>query len=669
MRLKTPLAALFLMGSLSIFAQKPVVVLITLDTFRADKLAAFGGDPSLAPALNALAARGRVQTDCFTPAPLTLPAHASIMTGSFPDHTGLRDNGIGRLSPNVATLAELFSAAGYRTQAVVASSVLASRYGLARGFDYYDDSVGPSHFRPGGQVTDRALEAVEAKDQRPLFLWVHYFDVHEPYVSPPAFSGRGQSAYDHAVAYLDSEVARLLAALPKGAIVAVASDHGEALGEHGEETHGVLLYQPTVHALMLFAGPNVSAAKDQRPCSLCDLAPTLAALAGLDPLKKCDGSDLLSAKELPARSFPLETMLPFDVYRWLPLFGITDGRYKWVRGAADHLYDLSADPGETHDLAKSAPPEAERLRAALPNIENAKAPDSVDSSLRGLGYAPVPGGEFSAKNLPDPETKLHVLSMLRHAQKLRTAGDFAQAAQLYGEAVAKDQGDPSARFDLGETERRLGQFDLALKTLDEAIKLAPRMEEAWSAKGLTLVSLEKAGEAAQCFRKALEIDSQSIEAANSLSAYLLDENLPLEAIPLLERAVASGTANSRTYLLRGRVRLVQGKDDEAKKDFMSAMLFTIDPPATLYDEANIYMILKKIPEGVALYQEGMNRYPNYAPNYLTLASYLVQADAPEKALPLYKRALQCDLDAKTRKQVEEIVQEIPPAESQEGSGR
>ncbi len=669
MRLKSLSAAVLLLGTISIFAQRPDVVLVTLDTFRADRLAAFGGDPTLAPALNALAAKGRVQTDCFTLAPLTLPAHASMMTGCFPNRTGLRDNGIGRLSSGTATLAELFSAAGYRTQAVVASSVLASRYGLARGFDYYDDSIGPSHFRSGAQVTDRALEAVGAKDQRPLFLWVHYFDAHEPYAFPPAFSGRGRNEYDHAVAYLDSEVARLLSALPKGTIVAVASDHGEALGEHGEETHGVLLYQPTVHALLMFSGPNVPAGMDSNPCTLCDLAPTLTAIAGLRPFKKCDGSDLLSAKELPPRRFPLETMLPFDIYRWLPLFGVTDGRYKWVRGAADHLYDLSADPGETKDLAKNAPPAAEALRAALPGIESANAPDSVDSSLRGLGYAPVPGGKFSVKNLPDPETRLEVLSMLRRAQKLRTAGDFEQAAQLYGQAVANDQSDPSARFDLGETQRRLGQFGLALKTLDEAINLAPKMEEAWSSKGLALVPLGKADEAAQCFRKALEIDPQSIEAVNSLSAYLLDKNLPLEAIPLLERAVASGTANSRTYILRGRVRLVQGKDEEAKKDFTSAMLYTADPPATLYDEANIYMILKKIPEGVALYQEGMARYPNYAPNYLTLASYLVQADAPDKALPLYKRALKCDLDAKTRKQVEEIVQEIQASESQEGAGR
>ncbi len=660
MRFKPVCAAALLLGTFSLFAQKPPVVLITLDTFRADRLAAFGGNPALAPALNGLAARARLQTACFTPAPLTLPAHAAMLTGCLPSRAGLRDNGFGKLAPGVQTIAELFAAAGYRTEAVVASSVLDSQYGLSRGFAFYDDSIGPTHFRSGAEVTDRALQLLSAKDARPLFLWAHYFDAHEPYLSPPSFSGRGQSAYDRAVAYLDSEVSRLLAALPSDATIVVASDHGEALGDHGEETHGILLYQPTVYAVLLFAGPKVRSEKDARPCSLADLAPTLASLVGVGPFKECDGMDLL-AKNYPAtRQFPLETMLPFDVYRWLPLFGVTDGRYKWVRGATDRLYDLQSDPGETKDLAFAPPKESLALRAALRSFQPTGVPDAVDRGLRGLGYAPVPGEAAIARALPDPENRLDVMALLRRAQSLRTGGELQKAAEFYGEAVRKDEGNPSARFDLGETQRRMGEYDKALKRLDEALALAPKMAAAWTSKGLALVSLGKADEAAPCFRKALSIEPRSVEAINALSAYLLDKNQPAEALPLIERAVGEGVANTRTYLLRGRVRLVQGKDDEAKRDFTSAMMSSPDPAATLNEEADIYMILRKFSEGVTLYQEGMARFPNYAPNYLTLASYFVQADAPERALPLYRKALQCDLDQKTRKQVEELVQEIAP---------
>jgi choline-sulfatase len=668
MRWKGLLACLSFALCVAAQAKNPDVVLISLDTFRADRLKPWGGPADLAPNLNALAATGTVFTSCFTPAPITLPAHATLLTGLYPSRTGLHDNGFGRLDPGVMTLAQIFQAKGYRTQAVLASAVLASRHGLDKGFSRYDDGVGPTGVRAAAQVTDRALAALRSGGDAPLFLWVHYYDTHEPYSSPEAFANRsGGNAYNAAVTYVDSEVGRLLKALKPGTLVAVVSDHGEALGDHGELTHGSLLFQPTVHVVCVLAGPGAETGRVvQTPCDLADLAPTLARWAlGKDAFLATEGKDLLAP---PAkvhegeRTFPLETWLPYDQFRWSPLVGVTDGRFKWIRGASDRLYDLVADPGELHDLAADPPAAAMALKADLQTIpEKAPAASQLDPALLGLGYSPAPGGSLAGKKLPDPNNQTAVLKLIAQGRLKRFVGDGAGAAELFRDAVEKDPGNPSALFELGETLRRNGDASGAAKALDKAVAISPTLPEAWIARGHIYVAAEKPADAVRCYEKALALAPDAVSALNPLAAYYLDQNQPDMAFPLIHRAIASGIADTTTYLMQGRIHLVQNRQQDAEKDFTTALLLSSNPQQTLKDEADIYMIRKLYEQGLRLYDEGIERYPAFAPNYLTLATYHLQADEPEQALALFKRALACDMDAATRAHVQELISDLEAA--------
>lgn len=662
------LSCLTVAPALSAADKNPDVVVVSLDTFRADRLERWGGAKEVAPNLNTLAAKGTAFLDCFTEAPLTLPAHATLLTGDFTARTGLHDNGVGTLSKEVPTLASFFAARGYRTQAVVASAVLGSRFGLARGFQRYDDGLGPTGTRTAAEVTDRALAALRAAGEAPLFLWVHYYDTHEPYEAPEAYGARFPGRpYQAAAAYVDAEAGRLIKALRPGTLVAVVSDHGESLGEHGEPTHGSLLFQPTMHTVCFLAGPGVPRdASCTAPVCLADVAPTLVRLAlGRDATYACDGVDLMAladSKEAAPRALPLETWLPFDQFRWSPLLGITDGRYKWIRGPSDRLYDLEVDPGETKDLSQAPPARALALKGRLAVMPvTSPVEGEIDASLAGLGYLAAPQGSLAGHAWPDPQLMTPVLQLVGQGRLNRAMGSPEAAVRYFKQAVDKDPGNPTAWFEYGETLRRTGDQAGATSALDKALALAPRLPEAWTARGHIYVATSKPAEAARCYEKALALDPGSVSALNPLAAYYLDQNQPDRAIPLLSRAVGAGFADSGTYLLQGRVHLVQGKREEADKDFSAALQVTTNPARTLKEEADVFMVRSLFPDALRLYDEGMRRYPRYAPNFLTVATYFLQADKPEKALPLYRKALQCDLDGATRQHVEGIVKEAEGA--------
>src|SRR5262245_49852554 len=272
------------------------ILLVTLDTTRADRIGCYGRADAGTPALDALAARGARFERAYTTAPITLPAHASLLTGSTPPHHGLRDNGLAALDESAETLAETCARAGRRTAATVSAFPLARSFGLAQGFELYDDEFGNSATAPGamrqrnGDETVRAARAwlaALAPDEA-FFLWVHLFDAHEPYQAPAEFAQRFPGdPYQAEVAFADSSLGELCAALAtlgraEDTVVCVAADHGEGLGEHGEDTHALLLYDSTVHVPLVFAGPGVAPRVVAEPVSVADAAATLVELAGIE---------------------------------------------------------------------------------------------------------------------------------------------------------------------------------------------------------------------------------------------------------------------------------------------------------------------------------------------------------------------------------------------------
>lgn len=631
--------------------RKPNIVLISLDTFRADRLEFYGNKKNLTPTLNKFCNSSTVYLNVMTPVPVTLPAHATILTGVFPFKNGLIDNGVSKLSLKVKTIAEVLREVGYDTVAFVASDVLKSKYGLSRGFRIYDDQFNSSGRRFGYEITERAITYLSEKKDKPFFLFLHYFDTHQPYLTPDKKFEGEDGNYDDAVSYIDGELKKVFNFIKGDTITIIVSDHGEALGDHGELTHGLLLYQPTVKVLLIVNGVGFEKKVVKGFRTLADIAPTIYEILNI----KVDGLDGVSLNKEEKRVLPLFTLLPLNIYRWKPLFGVTDGKYKWIKGEDLKLFDLEKDMEEINNISKMAPQESLYLKEKLLGFEELKNYLSLQS-FSSLGYlVGVPTKEVDISDYKDPEKMLDVFKILNGVRVLRQKMNYEEAKKLAFEVLRVDPKNPALLFALGDTLRHLGEFNDALKYLDEALIQSPALVPAYLSKGLTLLTLGRKEEAIKSFEKAYEFDDESIDAINAIVGYYLDINKPEKALPLLEKATATGLANSETYLIQGRVHLIQNKKELAEKDFENALKLSFDPKETLKRIGDIYF-LRNMPEKAEYYYHlTIKNYPDYAPAYLTLGSMYISYEKYKEAYEIFLKARNLKLNEEDRKNVEEII--------------
>jgi len=390
-------------------ATGPNVLLVTIDTLRADRVGAYGAREVETPTLDALAARGVLFERAIASAPLTLPSHASLLTGQYPPTHGVRHNAIFVLPQGVETIAERFHDAGYATGAMVGAAVLDTGFGLGQGFDVYDSNMPTERASAAGffeipalEVTNRAL-AWLAREEGPFFLWVHYYDAHAKWRAPEPFHSRfAKHPYDGEVAYVDHELGRLLAGLAENnrlanTVVAVTADHGEGLGEHGEESHTYLIYDSVLHVPLILAGPGLPAGKRVgRVAPNPALAPTLLALAEVPPLSRTDVADLAplwrdGAEPGAAGEAYAEGLAGQLDHGWAPIHAIRTDAFQYIRAPRAELYDAVSDP---HQLRNLLPSESAGQLAAVRTAEA-----RIDALLkRGttLGSAPV-GAETRAQ--------------------------------------------------------------------------------------------------------------------------------------------------------------------------------------------------------------------------------------------------------------------------------
>jgi arylsulfatase A-like enzyme/Tfp pilus assembly protein PilF len=540
-------------------AARSNVLIVSIDTLRADRT----GGP-LTPELNALAARGVRFLNARSPVPLTLPAHASLMTGLLPPRHGVRMNGVHRLSPGVPTLATTLQGAGYQTGAIVGAYVLDRRFGLARGFDSYDAEIARraeiagelEAERRGEIVADRAIAWLKARrPDAPFFLWMHLYDPHAPYAPPGAWVEQaGGQPYDGEVAYADAQLGRVLDALQAGGqadrtLVIVTGDHGESLGEHGEPTHGLLVYEGAVRIPLVIAGPGVPRAERADAASLVDVLPTVLRLLGFQPAAGVTGRDLLAPKaEATEAEVYLETEYP-DAAGFASLRALVDGRWKYVGGAEPaELYDLAADAGEQSDVSGShrgvVDAMARRVRemtaGAAPSTAVAPSPE-VTERLRALGYvASAPGGASGAAPRPSPRLLVTVwpafqaalgdmaakridravpalaalardfpdslLFQSSYGRALDEAGRSADALTVYRRAVARWPQNTSLLQGLATAARSAGLPDEALKAEQAVLAIDPTDAAAENGIGLLHADRGRAEAARDAFRRAIALD-------------------------------------------------------------------------------------------------------------------------------------------------------------------
>lgn len=433
-----------------------VVVLASFDTARADRFGAYGATSGATPTCDRLAAEGLLFSDARATAPITLPSHASMLSGVLPPAHGLRDNAIYALDDAALLVQELLAPAGFATGAFVGSMILDARYGLAQGFAEYR---GPSTAaagveatvleRPAAAVIDDALAWIGKQERgKPLFLFVHFYDAHAPHVAP-AGSAPFADAYDAEIAHADAQLGRLLAVLGQaGRQVAtvVTADHGESFGAHGEESHGIFVYDATARVPLIVHAPGpVAPDRCAAPVSVADIARTLLDLAAVasDALPAAAAPSLLATAAAPdgERAIYVESFMPYHSYRWHPLQALVWQGFKLVRGRSDELYDLANDPGETRDLATAQPQRvaqlAARLEALLGEQESlgiargSSVSPEQQAQLAQLGYTAGHAASGAASGslpssgdatLPDPRARIGDLAAHMRARELVREG-------------------------------------------------------------------------------------------------------------------------------------------------------------------------------------------------------------------------------------------------------
>jgi choline-sulfatase len=542
------------------------LILVTVDTLRADRVGAYGYARARTPRIDALSARGVRFEHAFAAAPITLTSHASLMTGRYPPGHGARHNGI-RVDPAVPTLAKTLSGAGFATGAFVSAFPLDRRFGLNAGFTEYSDRLprGPrgrlENERPGRDTVNDALawlRTAQGTGQR-IFLWVHLFEPHAPYGH--AGSGRPVAdRYDDEIAESDVQIGRIVDALgpeAASAVIVVASDHGEAFGEHGEVSHSLFVYDTTLRVALVIAGPGVPARSVAGPVSLVDVAPTVLPLLGLARFDS-DGVDLsptFTGASVPARDLYAESLAPLLDFGWSPLRSLRSDGFKYIDAPRAELYDTTRDPGETYDLSTADVPRVAGLRDKVGRYSAAVVDDRLTpidrdalGRLQALGYASGSGrGQAGAR--PDPKDRRALAARLSEVISGELQGPALEAA--LGRIIEDDPKNPQANLRLGyvlidsnrcaeaipflktaiaahvptaDAHLGLGRCQAAARrpgevyvTLLDAERVEPDNPVVFANMGIVLSEMGRHADAIKAFQRALTIDPDFHEARFNLA--------------------------------------------------------------------------------------------------------------------------------------------------------
>ncbi len=585
-----------------VWAAKPSVVLITIDTLRDDRV---GGSRSLTPALDALAIDGVRFNQAMAQVPITLPSHASILTGAYPLLHGVRDFGQ-ILTEDKQTLAEILKGAGYRTAAFVSSFALDSRWGLDQGFDIYRDDFDLSGYsgvgfnaveRKGEDTINAVLNWLEGDDGTPFFLWVHLFDPHDPYDPPePYRSEHPGQPYDAEVAYADAQAGRLLRVLREKRLydptmIVVMGDHGEGLGEHGEETHGFFVYDSTLHIPLIVKFPEgrYKGRRIDQVVRSIDVAPTVLQALRLPRGAAMQGQGLISL--LRERPSALEAVSYGESYYaryhfgWSSLSCYRDGRYKYIRAPKRELYDLDADPAEKKNLysvSTSLGQQYDNLLDALsrrfsaPGVAADSSPEVDEETrqrLQSLGYIALSAGKGNSgddQRRADPKDKIDVFAAIRRATIESEKRNFKTSIRLLNEAVGKDPNIYTARYLQGFNYFQTEQYLLAIEQFRAALQLYPDSPEAIHSLATSYLRAGLSDAAKRGYQRLLEVRPNDPAAHLGLGNVALKEKRAEAARSEFEVILATSEEIPARIGL-GRALIQEGRLEQAKEQFETVL--------------------------------------------------------------------------------------------------
>ena len=580
----------------------PNVVVITIDTLRADHLGCYGNKQIHTPNIDALAFDGARFERAYTPVPVTLPAHTVIFTGTYPMLSGMHDFSGNKLNPSQPTLASVLKRHGYTTGAVLGSAVLDSRFGLNQGFDFYYDHFDFNRLqesnleemeRPGNLVADVALDWL-AKNHNKFFLWMHLYDPHYPYRPPAPYSEQyKERPYDGVIAFADAQVGRLITFLKanglyRNTVIVLAGDHGESLGEHGERNHGFFIYNATLHVPMIIRLPGSSPKVVSELVSLADLMPTVLKALKFDLPSQVQGFNLLplmaQKKAEESRSLYAETFLPRLHFNWSELRSVETEKYHFIDAPKPELYDLSKDPGETQNLYAEKKAVAEEMRARLTTQINqySAGPELAQKTgldpalmerLKSLGYAGFPGGgnpTITDRSLPDPKDRIQTYELISDAIADSQHGQYQSSTEKLTAALKTDPDSVPVHYLLGLDYYRLRDFPRAVQELQRVLQLSPDYALAVFNLGLAYARTGDLDRAIQELKHALALDTTNFSAAYNLGAAYGQKQMVPEAVAAFRQTIALAPEYAPGHRALGELLLYQGQVDESVAELRRA---------------------------------------------------------------------------------------------------
>jgi arylsulfatase A-like enzyme/Tfp pilus assembly protein PilF len=585
--------------------RQPHVLLITLDTTRADRLGCYGYSAAQTPALDSLAARGVLCERAFTVAPITLPSHTTMFTGLYPAESGVVTNGRGRLADGIPTLAEVLERQGYDTGAFVASFVLNHKFGLDRGFRTYDDdfdSEEPAHDalhrqRHAAAVVDAALAWLGQKRSRPFFCWVHLYDPHAPYlIHTDSFGDKFvDRPYDAEIAYVDQQVGRLtdflkFNGLDSQTLVVVVGDHGEGLGEHGERAHGMTLYDDALHVPLIFrqVGRLPARRRIAGNLSLVDLSPTILDLLGMAETRKLTGKSLksvLAGSALSKGPIYGATDDPFLINGWSPLRCLIDGQWKYIRTTKRELYNLTADPHERQNLLESDPATARIMESQLAEFESRLAMrKAVDvqlspkerQALKSLGYLgaskTIAQGDKIADRA-DVKDMLPFANAMEDAVHLTQTGSVQKGIEHLREIVRNVPDYRNAALYLAGALLEASELDEAEKILRALLIARPDSSDGHCGLGAVLMQRGLITDAMAEFRTTIEIDPDNVQAHYNLAQLFLRAGQPDSAMDRLNTVLEIDSQHSAARRWRANLLVRLGRTADAIADYRASLKY------------------------------------------------------------------------------------------------
>ena len=648
------------------------VLLVSVDTLRADRLGSYGYQAASTPILDALAARGLRFEQAVTVAPLTLPAHTSLLSGTFPTFHGVRDNGSFYVNDTITTLAEVFQARGYRTGGFVGAFVLDHRWGIAQGFDHYFDAFDLSSYdmaagldaaqRPGSEVVDRALSWLVEDGDRPFFAFVHLYDPHSPYAAPEPFRSRFpatmQGAYDAEIAATDAQIGRLVDALQASGrlddtIVVVVADHGESLGEHGEQQHGFFVYDAAVRIPLIVAGPGVPARAVPEQVRIVDVMPTVLELVGAEVPPDVQGVSLLPlgrGEELDLLGFS-ETWYPRYHYGWSELTAVRNGQYKFIAAPRRELYDTLADPGETLDLAATNPRMADALERALRDIVSRTAiaatpqqPRAIDPAveerLRALGYVAttVSRATLAERTRGDPKDMIRLYNLLKLAGSDSVAGKLDDAIAKVRTVLAADPEVIEAHTILGNIHAKAGRHLEAIRAYQQALAVDPEHEGAAWSLALAYRQAGKLPEARAGFERVLQLNPRGAKALYQLAELSVSQRDFVGAAATLEKGLELDGDRAVFLVKIAEARLELKQIDAAQTALVEAIKIKSDQSMANYNLGLVHEARGEWQAAASAYEAEIKVSPKLYQPHFNLAKLLAR-DRPADALTHFRAAV------------------------------